>query len=94
MEQAARQRSKRRLCGGTPTCRALTVPAGRRGAWPQVDAREKMLRDELLGGQELPSISEAIKDAAALVALLGAHAPQWVRALEGGGAPRVASAVG
>ena len=50
----------------------------------QVDARERLLRDEVLSGRELPALSEALKDAGAVVALLGVQsAPEWLLALSG-----------
>lgn len=52
----------------------------------QVDARERLLRDEVLNGRELPPLSEALKDAGAVVGLLGAQsAPEWLLALSGSG---------
>ena len=51
----------------------------------QVDTREKLLRDELLGGQTLPDLSVAAKEAESLVRLLGpARVPAWVLALDEG----------
>ena len=46
----------------------------------QVDAREKILRDDLRAGNELPSLSVALKDATAVVKLLGEPSvPAWLR---------------
>lgn len=51
----------------------------------QVDAREKLLRDELKAGHELPSVSERMKDADAFIRLLGAQtAPTWLLELGSG----------
>ena len=45
----------------------------------QVDAREKLLRDELKAGHELPSVTERMQDADAFIRLLGAEsAPAWL----------------
>ena len=55
----------------------------------QVDAREKILRDELLSGVELPPLSQSARDPAALAQLLrGAEAPvpEWLVAMSDGGA--------
>ena len=50
----------------------------------QVDAREKILRDDLKAGRPLPPLSEGLKDAAAVVKLLGAPTvPPWLLALSG-----------
>ena len=41
---------------------------------------------EVLSGRELPALSEALKDAGAVVGLLGAQsAPGWLLALSGSG---------
>ena len=46
----------------------------------QVDAREKILRDDLRAGNELPCLSAALKDASAVVKLLGEPSvPAWLR---------------
>jgi len=45
----------------------------------QVDAREKLLRDDLKVGKPLPSISESLKGAA-LIQRLGEAAPAWLLA--------------
>ena len=53
----------------------------------QINAREQILRDELIGGHGLPGISELAKDAKALMVLLGedlpAEVPAWLEALAG-----------
>ena len=49
----------------------------------QVDAREKLLRDEMKAGRELPALSEALRDARAAVALLGERSvPEWLLGLQ------------
>ena len=48
----------------------------------QLDAREKILREDVLAGKPLPPIAELLKDAAALVAVLGPRAaPAWLQSL-------------
>ena len=56
----------------------------------QVDAREKLLRDDLVAGRSLPPVSEPVKDAVALARLCGESAvPAWLR--EMGAEPRNAA---
>jgi hypothetical protein len=56
----------------------------------QVDAREKLLRDDLVAGRSLPPVSEPVKDAEALARLCGESAvPAWLR--EMGAEPRNAA---
>lgn len=61
----------------------------------QIDARERILRDELKAGRPLPPISEARKDAAAVAELLRREAravPEWLQVLGSQSPPRSSGA--